>query len=1661
MPGAPLRAPSPTLLKGRCFLRGGRGGADAGEGKLGGGWEGGGPDARVHSGGKVSPAPPTPANPAFGAPSPPQGPPRDPPIDPARRGARGKRGGASRGREFAGSQSERSVHSHVLPIEKSRPEGSPLQPSPTISSSAKCGVPWPARPPPPPRPLGGSPPRPPSPGGSAAPPRQRSSSEATPGRPPEDGGGVPVSVPPRSRTQSHEDAAVGVGVGGSPTSPRFRDPLLLLGLPEGRGDPDFFPRPPWSPLLAHYDVQSILFDPNEPPPGPPSLISGASAAHLEPEETPGSPQNAPDPEALVLSCPRFCCETGGEQQEPGLGGPPRDPLPGPGQLPNAAVAVLEEPPAGARPPHPIEHSDEGAEYYRKYFYGKEHHNLLGEDPRLGPVAVSLRREEKEGARPQVLHRIIVRTCQLRTLRGSVLEEALPPGCRPPGARAVPPRKLLEVLLPGLAVGGLRLAPAPAVQETLLKLDEQGVSRQRKVGVLYCRAGQGSEEQMYNNEGAGPAFEHFLNLLGTRVRLRGFGGYRAQLDTRTDSTGTHSLYTTYHGYEVMFHVSTMLPFTPATPSRYRGLLRKRHIGNDIVTIVFQEPGALPFSPRALRSHFQHVFLVVRVHEPGTPRTAYSVAVVRPDDTPPFGPPLAEGQRFLGGSGLRPFLLAKAINGENAAARGGRLGAMAARTRRQYLQELLRAHPGGPALPATPRGLPTLGGLRRGGGSAAGNAELMVGGGVAGALVWGARVETGGGPELPCLLGVAAERIVVVAAPPARAVFSCACRDVLGWAFSDGRLEIFHGRGAWIGLRLPRGSAEHVVARLQAVTRGCEAQELSLPREAGGRRGFRVDPRGVVSAVTRFSFADVAGLRPGARLLRVGRRPLPTGDPRGCGSCSGTLGSADPAAPRPRRAAQEEFLRALRAVPGAGPGLGGGPRPWGPPWGHRGQRQRLGGGRTATGGAPGGLLLTLDEERTPFPPGPPSPKNTNGAAPSPSPTLADPTPDLLLPHHSPAPAGDTGPPPAPGAPVAPPGPSLRQSLGRLLSGSGDPQDEEWDLIGAPGHGLQRGPGGHRPRGADRALWWEQRRRWLLSPSPTLDALGVGGGSRLRFAPRHRPLRLRLPHGGVLRARLDCAATPGRAVAALCGLLGLPHPEELSLLWPERVGEGRDPPPPPPDLDLTHLRPVVAPPPDTSGPSPEFAPPPHGSGHASKCGPSPLNAQALPPFICLSPFIRPSPSSSDPSPFICISPTPLWPLPSPSALLRPSPRVAPPPAQPRHWGEGPPRTPPEPPRDPPGATGAAARALVGRGAVAAGAGRGRGAGAGAALQIPVRPRGASARAALGAAAGAGAGIRPERGDGVQRGAGLRFAALQYLTEGPEWGEGRDPQDPPEPPPDLEAALEELELSLGGGATPGTPGLGEELGAPPELDEELEILRGSPWPFRGSRPARAALSGSSLSLWSPPSSGGPQQVLNLRGCEVTPQVDLGAQKFHIKLGVPPPGGGSETLLRCRDAPQFSRWLCSLQAASGWGSPSSGWGSPSLEEGSPSSEGGSPLLGEGSPSLGWGSPSPTALWAQIRGVLGVLGVQPDRGDPPGTPAQPPPDPRRLLPPRLQRRIKGKEFPQLLLRVLLREGPLSPPQARLRFLQAWRALPGFGLGVFIVRDWGALPGFALGGTGGN
>ncbi|XP_054851002.1 signal-induced proliferation-associated protein 1 [Eublepharis macularius] len=716
------------------------------------------------------------------------------------------------------------------------------------------------------------------------------------------------AVPPRARAHSHEEPRAG-----SPTARRFRDPLLLLGLstnevwetegdgvPAGPGDgggshpvPSEVPAPVWGRHLAHYDVQSILFEPGEvarevEKQG--NVSTGASAASqprlagmVPPiEGEMGMDKDGP----LVLSCPYFRVEAGGET-EWGLG-QHRQSL-ACFHYPNMAVSVLEEPRESygqrtSRVSYAIEYADLGACYYRKHFFGKEHQNYFGMDDQLGAVAVSLRREEKEGSTgPQYNFRLIIRTSQLRTLRGSILEEVLPLAARHSSPRGVAPKKLLEHLIPELNLQCLRLASnSPKVPETLIKLDEQGLSFHRKVGVLYCLAGQGSEEEMYNNEEAGPAFQEFLQLLGDRVRLRGFDKYRAQLDTKTDSTGTHSLYTVYQDYEIMFHVSTMLPYTP---NNRQQLLRKRHIGNDIVTIVFQEPGALPFTPRVIRSHFQHVFIVVRVHEPSKEHTTYSVAVSCTKDIPPFGPFIPAKNCFVKGPDFRDFLLAKVINAENAAERSGKFHAMATRTRQEYLRDLALNHATTSTLEASSSRLAliALASKKREKAKNTKGAEAHS----AGALVWGVWARDGSKgpecktPELRCLLGISAEFLVLIDAREKRVVFNCSCRDILAWTFSEScTLDLYYETGDYICMRVDEGQAadiKDIVHRLQLVTRGCETRELTLLRNGVGQLGFQMDPDGFVTEVERFTFAEKAGLQPGARLVRVCERALPSLNP----------------------------------------------------------------------------------------------------------------------------------------------------------------------------------------------------------------------------------------------------------------------------------------------------------------------------------------------------------------------------------------------------------------------------------------------------------------------------------------------------------------------------------------------------------------------------------------------------------------------------------------------------------------------------------------------------------------------------------------------------------------------------------------------------------------
>lgn len=65
--------------------------------------------------------------------------------------------------------------------------------------------------------------------------------------------------------------------------------------------------------------------------------------------------------------------------------------------------------------------------------------------------------------------------QLTTLRGAILEDAIPSTARHGTARGLPLKEVLEYVIPELSIQCLRQASnSPKVPEQLLKLDEQGV-----------------------------------------------------------------------------------------------------------------------------------------------------------------------------------------------------------------------------------------------------------------------------------------------------------------------------------------------------------------------------------------------------------------------------------------------------------------------------------------------------------------------------------------------------------------------------------------------------------------------------------------------------------------------------------------------------------------------------------------------------------------------------------------------------------------------------------------------------------------------------------------------------------------------------------------------------------------------------------------------------------------------------------------------------------------------------------------------------------------------------------------------------------------------------------------------------------------------------------
>lgn len=256
---------------------------------------------------------------------------------------------------------------------------------------------------------------------------------------------------------------------------------------------------------------------------------------------------------------------------------------------------------------------------------------------------------------------------------------------------------------------------------MLQIDEHKTSTRFKFGILLVHADQVNESQWFSNQEPDPvaypqstAFMRFYNILGDLINLKDHTGYAAGLDTKNGNTGTYSVFSTlkYNTstqtaetitkdansnnspikgdavlFDIMFHVSTLLPFTPGDDQQIQ---RKRHIGNDLVCLIFISHSGerelrvsdwksnIPFDPKKISTQFIHVYLVVqeclvqeKSQESGVERSrvGYRIFTTSQNLVPTFTPSLPTPPLFFADTAeertkLRHFALTKMINAEYA-------------------------------------------------------------------------------------------------------------------------------------------------------------------------------------------------------------------------------------------------------------------------------------------------------------------------------------------------------------------------------------------------------------------------------------------------------------------------------------------------------------------------------------------------------------------------------------------------------------------------------------------------------------------------------------------------------------------------------------------------------------------------------------------------------------------------------------------------------------------------------------------------------------------------------------------------------------------------------------------------------------------------------------
>ncbi|KAI8391669.1 uncharacterized protein BYT42DRAFT_642099 [Radiomyces spectabilis] len=181
--------------------------------------------------------------------------------------------------------------------------------------------------------------------------------------------------------------------------------------------------------------------------------------------------------------------------------------------------------------------------------------------------------------------------------------------------------------------------------TLNSFDRIPVVDFHKIGVLYVGKGQRHEVEILSNSHGSPYYVQFLNALGTIQRLRGRTDNTGGLDREMDIDGKYAYFWKDDVTEMIFHVATMMPTNLERDPQCSA--KKRHIGNDYVSIVYNDSGA-EYAFDTLPGQFNFINIVVTPFSISTEKvtpsqaflgaenTFFKVEMQRRPDMPEIGP-----------------------------------------------------------------------------------------------------------------------------------------------------------------------------------------------------------------------------------------------------------------------------------------------------------------------------------------------------------------------------------------------------------------------------------------------------------------------------------------------------------------------------------------------------------------------------------------------------------------------------------------------------------------------------------------------------------------------------------------------------------------------------------------------------------------------------------------------------------------------------------------------------------------------------------------------------------------------------------------------------------------------------------------------------------------